>query len=681
MATSHPAPDENIIDMTLATPGKDAVNPDKTATKRALFLSSPTAAHNKTNESTPATTEKRNTRESYIVIPRGGDPLRTPEQIISFVNKSIDAEPQLEERLKTKPLEMSTTAMIKITSESLDGSLFLKHKDLVFMKEGLQNMQTMLVMPKSACIGAIASQLAGYMSVYQQIGKMTQKGAWCMLLPWMKEVDKLFDSGSDGEFEMSFERSLDRHKEKIKYCADAMALGFSSWALPHVINALISALRIEFVSSASAEHKEFQDKHFAEFKEKLQETLKGFGIHGPERDDGWVVYPLEETVEITAKGLDLLRLQAGNKVEMKKLISTDELISGVEVYVAPQAGIFNIKRAYREGGEGLEAVITELGDDVLTVIPRNEMDTEATGLIKLTLRIKLTAEKEIEKKLQALCKDPRNDVAEAKGIVTKLTSGAEVRMIWSGDLGTARVRNGLNRVAAISAELVNKSSEEVKKLKGELEKQIKVNADALVAQDTKISAYTAHMQELMDKQTTVISEMQTQHATVMSDLQKQMVDSEAAYSRKMGDMQDVIQQQQQQMGDMQAVIQQQQHMQLAFTAQAGTLTQTIASFMASVKQEMLEQKTAMLASSVAIKELQDGKEGYAEAASALVRWQHRVLRDASRRIPEVVQHPAFSPLASHRGTRCASARSTTSVNERLRAPPNLPCPFRRVAPR
>ena len=174
MAASHPASDANIIDMCIATPGKDASNPDKVAPKRALFSSPPAAAHNKTNESTPSTTEKRNTRESYIVIPRGGDPLRTPEQIISFVNKSINAEPHLEERLKTKPLELSTNAMVKITSESLDGSTFLKHKDLVFMKEGLQNMQAMFVMPKSACIGAFSSQLAGYLGVYQQIHYLTQ---------------------------------------------------------------------------------------------------------------------------------------------------------------------------------------------------------------------------------------------------------------------------------------------------------------------------------------------------------------------------------------------------------------------------------------------------------------------------------------------------------------------------
>ena len=243
------------------------------------------------------------------------------------------------------------------------------------------------------------------------------------------------------------------------------------------------------------------------------------------------LYPVDKTVEITAKGLEVLRLPPGDKVEVKKLISTEELLSGVDVYIAPQVGIFNIKRAFREGGEGLEAVITELGDDVSQVIPRLEMDTEATGLIKLTLRIKLTAEKAVEKKLQALCKDSRNELAEIRGVPTKLASGDEVRMIWSGDLGTARVRNGLNRVAAIAAEQGIKSSEEVKKLKGELEKQIKVNVDAILEQEAKITAYSSHMQGLMDKQATVITEMQSQHASATEDLHKQMAESETAHAK------------------------------------------------------------------------------------------------------------------------------------------------------
>jgi len=318
---------------------------------------------------------------------------------------------------------------------------------------------------------------------------------------------------------MTFERNLDRHKDKLKHCTDAMALGFTSWALPHVINALIVALRFEFVSEAT-DPEDLYNKQYQEFKTVTQETLKALGVQGPERDDGWLVYPERETVEITAKGLDTLRLPVGTKMEMKRLITTDELQAVIDVYVSPQSGIFNIKRGFREGGDGFEAVIAELGDDVLMIMPRAEMDTEATGLIKLSLRVKLTSEKEIEKKLQALCKDSRNDTAENKGIPTKLASGAEVRIVWSGDLGTARVRNGLTRAAAISAELSGKNSEEAKKLRSDLEKQIKANADALLEQDAKLTSYTAHYTMLVDKQAAVVTEMQGKHMEAMTDMHK-----------------------------------------------------------------------------------------------------------------------------------------------------------------
>ena len=64
MSAPDPALDANIDAMNVATPGKDAPNLDKTAPKRALFSSPSAVAHNKTNISTPTTTDKRNTRES-----------------------------------------------------------------------------------------------------------------------------------------------------------------------------------------------------------------------------------------------------------------------------------------------------------------------------------------------------------------------------------------------------------------------------------------------------------------------------------------------------------------------------------------------------------------------------------------------------------------------------------------
>jgi hypothetical protein len=634
--------------MTIATPGKDASDPNnKPAPKRALFSSPPAATH-MTNATTPSTTEIRNTRESHIVIIRGGYTFSTSEQFVADIIKAIDADPMLESLLKSRPLEMMPMAFAKITTGSLDGtSPLLKHKHLAFMKEGLQNTQAMFVIPKSACIGMLATVIIGYLDVYQRIHSITQcdESGWA---PWMKYVAGLFSTGTDGEFDMSFERSLDRHKDKLKYYADAMALGFASWALPHVTNALISALRIEFVSEeADLTIKNTQDKQFTEFQKDLKESLLALGVQGPERDDGWVVYPVNKTVEVTAKGTDLLRLPAGVKMEMKWLVSTEELQSTVDVYVAPQAGIFNIKRGFREGGDGLEAVLSELGDDVLMVIPRVEMDTEATGLLKLMLRIKLPAEKTIEKKLQILCKDPRNDAAEVKGVPTKLASGAEVRMIWSGDLSTARARNGLNRVAAVSAELNNKSSEEMKKLKGELEKQIKVNADALLEHETKITAYTARMQELMDKQATVITDMQKQMGDNEAAHVKSLADTEAAHAKALADTEASFQMQ---MDDMRAVMREQQQMQLGFAADAAQLTQALSSFMTGVKNEMLEQRAAVQASALAIKELKDGSAGYVDAAAALARWQSAVLRDA------LAMHARVTALA----TLACTGRPTTA---------------------
>ena len=70
MSARHPAPDVNFDAMHLATPGKDAPNLDKTAPKRALFSSPSAVAHNKTNISTPTTTDKRNTRESKNLMDR-----------------------------------------------------------------------------------------------------------------------------------------------------------------------------------------------------------------------------------------------------------------------------------------------------------------------------------------------------------------------------------------------------------------------------------------------------------------------------------------------------------------------------------------------------------------------------------------------------------------------------------
>ena len=615
MAAPPPVSDSNPNAMAVSPAGAAAVNPDKNKTKRALFKNASPHRNKKESANTPTTGERRATRETYIVAMRGCDPNKKPEQLIQTMLEKIDAEKALNKCLKTSPLELTASGLLKITTEELD-ELALKTKDLVLMKEGLQDMETMFVVPKVACIGALAAQIAGYYKIYIDLrAEVLNSAAWAKAAekaPWMKDIMTSVDFDCDPEaFDMTFERSVDRHKDKHKYYADAMALGLASWALPHVLNTLISALGVKYEGDDVVEKGRIEI-----FKKELGSRLGELGVKGPGLDDGWATYPSDDTVKITAKGIELLRIPPGNKFEMKEMLDTGVLQSAVDVYVAPQMGIMNIKRGFREGGEGLEAVITELGDDVLLVIPRVEMDTEATGLIKLTLRIKLSAEKEIVKKLQSLCNDLRNEKELNKGISTTLSSGQEVRMIWSGDLGSARARNGLNRVAAISAEHNGKTSEEVKKLQIELEKQVKLNADALVQQDTKIVAYTANMNELMAKQSTVVTEMQNQHAEAMSGLakalqegeeahNKQMLESEAKHEAAMDAMRKQVQ-------DMQEVVKQQQSMQLEFSTKAADLTQTLSSFMKAVEHKMLAQDDEL-------RQIKQIKDGYAETWAALQR--------------------------------------------------------------
>ena len=471
MSAPHLVPDPNPIAMAVSPAGAAAVNPEKNKTKRALFKNASPRGDQKEIASTPTTGEKRATRETYIVVLRGCDPTMKPEQVIKIMLEKIESDEMLTKSLKTPPLELTTSGMLKITTEALDEQTInelKKNKDLVLMKEGLQSMETMFVIPKSGCIGALAAQIAGYYKIYLDLKSEAKSERWAEAakgVAWMTEIMDAVDDCDLDAFNMSFERSVDRHKDRHKYYADAMALGLSSWALPHVLNTLILALNVKYEGTDPLELARFEAFH-----KEIRARLGEFGVQGPGLDDGWVTFPTDDTVKITAKGTEVLRIPSGTKFEMKELLDTGLLQAAVDVYVAPQSGIMNIKRGFREGGDGLEAVITELGDDVLLVIPRVEMDTEATGLIKLTLRIKLTAEKEIEKKLQALCNDARNDNERNKGVLTTLASGQEVRMIWSGDLGSARARNGLNRVAAIGAEHNGKTSEEIKKLQNELEK-------------------------------------------------------------------------------------------------------------------------------------------------------------------------------------------------------------------
>ena len=101
---------------------------------------------------------------------------------------------------------------------------------------------------------------------------------------------------------------------------------------------------------------------------------------------------------------------------------------------------------------------------------------------------------------------------------------------------------------------------------------------------------------------------------------------------------------------MRSVMREQQQMQLGFAADAAQLTQALSSFMVGVKQEMLEQRAAVQASALAIKELKDGSAGYVDVTSALARRQCAVLRDA------LAMHARVTALA----TLACTGLSTTA---------------------
>jgi len=99
MSAPDHAPDANFDAMNLATPGKDASNPDKPAPKKAQFSSPPANTYNKSKNSTPATLH-------------GCDPTATPEQICRTMIGKIDALPLLSTGLRTSTTSRSRSSSV-----------------------------------------------------------------------------------------------------------------------------------------------------------------------------------------------------------------------------------------------------------------------------------------------------------------------------------------------------------------------------------------------------------------------------------------------------------------------------------------------------------------------------------------------------------------------------------------
>ena len=109
MSAPHLAPDANSIAMAVSPSGAAAADPDKTKTKRALFKSVSPRCNQKEIANTPTTGEKRATRETYIVVLRGCDPTKKPEQIIKTMLETIDSDETLTKSLKTPPMELTAS--------------------------------------------------------------------------------------------------------------------------------------------------------------------------------------------------------------------------------------------------------------------------------------------------------------------------------------------------------------------------------------------------------------------------------------------------------------------------------------------------------------------------------------------------------------------------------------------
>ena len=101
--------------------------------------------------------------------------------------------------------------------------------------------------------------------------------------------------------------------------------------MPHVLNTLISALGVKYEGDDVTEKGRIEV-----FKKELSSRLGALGVKGSGIDDGWATYPSDDTVKITAKGTELLRIPPGNKFEMKEMLDTGVLQAAVDVYVAPQ---------------------------------------------------------------------------------------------------------------------------------------------------------------------------------------------------------------------------------------------------------------------------------------------------------------------------------------------------------
>ena len=187
----------------------------------------------------------------------------------------------------------------------------------------------------------------------------------------------------------------------------------------------------------------------------------------------------------------------------------------------------------------------------------------------------------------------------------------------------------------------------MKKLKGELEKQIKANADALLEQDTKLTTYTAHYTALLDKQAMQTAEMQKAHGDALNEIHMQMKTQMEAHKAEMEDVKGVLHEERvahkNEMDDVRAVLKETQLRQLGFAAQAEEFTRSLAAFGKAMELQMLTTKEDVRL----LRELK-GDAGYVNAAASALAEQQTALRNKVAHLRSQVT--AFA-TAVHTGLR------------------------------
>ena len=225
MSAPDPAPDANIDAMNVATPGKDAPNLDKTAPKRALFSSPSAVAHNKTNISTPTTTDKRNTRESKNLMDNRHMQLADNEQMgdvckqlrFIFIEKAHASEDAMND-MRKQMTEMQTRqrAELEMLTRQREEMHMRQMAEMKMLKTIIEQQQTI-----------IEQQQTILRKLQQTINNLMQAVTHMMLQRYKEEQEQEKEQ-EEQEQQRQQEEGEQQQEEQQRQQAAATALADSS---------------------------------------------------------------------------------------------------------------------------------------------------------------------------------------------------------------------------------------------------------------------------------------------------------------------------------------------------------------------------------------------------------------------------------------------------------------------